>query len=321
MGASSLGSRAIIGKFFQKLEESTQDDYSPEISMHFDSDQASERYNWLGNVPAVREKIGGYQATAFRENGITVDNKKFECTLKVSTDDLRRDKTGQIRIRAAEQGKRMGSHWQSLLSTLIANGETQKCYDGQNFFSTTHIEGDNTINQSNLITYDISTDSVVGSEWRGTSIMPSPLTVQAAIMRGVEAILGFKDDQNEPINQGASKFIVMIPTKYWRSTTAAISLPTLDQGAANVIASLKNSMTFKPVINTRLNWTDSLAIFRTDAETKPFIRQTEVDPEYVYLDENSEHAKKNDEVLFIAKTTRNAAYGMWQHAVKVKLQD
>lgn len=321
MGASSLGSRAIIGKFFQKLEESTQADYSPKIGISFNSDQASEQHNWLGNIPAVREKVGGYQATAFRENGITVANKKFECTLKVSTDDLRRDKTGQIRIRAAEQGARMGQHWQSLLSTLIANGETQKCYDGQNFFSTTHTEGDNTTNQSNLITFDLSSDSVVDAAYQGTYQNPSPQTIQATIMKGIQAILGFKDDQNEPMNQGASKFLVMVPTQFWGATASAVALPTLAQGMANVIPALKNySLAIEPVINPRLTWTDSLAVFRTDAETKPFIMQEEVAPEYIYLDENSEHAKKNDEVLFMAKASRNAAYGMWQQAVKIKIQ-
>lgn len=321
MGASTLGSRAIIGKFFNKLEESKQADYSPKIGMHFTSDQASEQYNWLGNIPAVREKVGGYKATAFRENGITIANKKFECTLRVSTDDLRRDKTGQIRVRAAEQGARMGTHWQTLVSTLIANGETQKCYDGKNFFATDHVEGENSTGQSNLITYDLSDDSVVGSEWRGTYLNPSPQTVQAMIMKGIQAMLGFKDDQNEPMNQGANKFMVMVPTTFWGATASAVSLPTLAQGAANVIPALQNySLSIEPVINPRLTWADSLVVFRTDAETKPFILQEEVSPNYIYLDEFSEHALKNDEVLFIAKAMRNAAYGMWQQAVKVKAQ-
>ena len=42
------------------------------------------------------------------------------------------------------------SHWASLLSTLIVNGESATCYDEQYFFDTDHSEGESGT-QSNVI--------------------------------------------------------------------------------------------------------------------------------------------------------------------------
>lgn len=122
MGASGLGSRAIIGKFYAALEAVTGASWVGKIAMMMDSDQESETYKWLGMVPAMREWIGGRQAKGFRENGMTITNKTWESTLEILVDWIRRDKTGQIAIRIAELATRASEHDAKLLSTLIANG-------------------------------------------------------------------------------------------------------------------------------------------------------------------------------------------------------
>jgi len=104
MGASSLGSRAIIGAFYNELEQNIGQTWVPDVSMLFESNQESETYKWLGMAPAMREWIGGRQAKGFRENGITIVNKKYESTMEVLCDEIRRDKTGQVMLRVAEQG-------------------------------------------------------------------------------------------------------------------------------------------------------------------------------------------------------------------------
>ena len=81
MGASSLGSRAIIGSFYNKLQQDLGMGWIPDVSMLFQSNQESETYNWLGMAPVMREWIGGRQAKGFRENGITITNKTYESTM------------------------------------------------------------------------------------------------------------------------------------------------------------------------------------------------------------------------------------------------
>lgn len=143
MSASKgLSSRAIIGRFFQRLEVVQAQSWVNQIGMYFSSDQESETYKWLGQSPAMREWIGGRHAKGFRENGITIANKKFEATLTVPVDWLRRDKTGQLQVRIDELVGRTVTHWGSLLSSLILAGESAACYDGQFYFDTDHSEGD-----------------------------------------------------------------------------------------------------------------------------------------------------------------------------------
>ena len=92
MSAASLSSRAIIGEFYNTLEQNTGALWVPGTSMLVTSDQESETYKWLGMAPAMREWVGGRVAKGFRDNGITIVNKTFEATLEVLLDEIRRAK-------------------------------------------------------------------------------------------------------------------------------------------------------------------------------------------------------------------------------------
>jgi len=111
-----ITSKGVIGSFYAALRQDLGMSWIPGLSMLFNSTQETETYKWLGMVPGMREWIGGRQPKGFRENGITITNKKYESTLEVNVDDLRRDKTGQLRVRIAEQARRANAHWASLMS-------------------------------------------------------------------------------------------------------------------------------------------------------------------------------------------------------------
>ena len=96
MSASALSSRAIIGSFYRRLKQNSGLKWVEAISNYFQSDQDSETYNWLGQVPVMREWAGGRQAKGFTTNGLTIENKHFEATLEVPVKDLRRDKTASV---------------------------------------------------------------------------------------------------------------------------------------------------------------------------------------------------------------------------------
>ncbi len=201
MGARGLGSRAIIGEFYARLEQNIGTEWINKIGMKFTSDQESETYKWLGMAPAMRQWIGGREAKGFRENGITIANKKYEATLEVLLDELRRDKTGQILIRIREMADRANAHWASLLSTLILNGASTACYDADYFFGDTHIEGDSGT-QDNNISVDISalaTGETTGTH--GSTTAPSIGEMTLCIQKAISTMLGFKDDRGEPMNE------------------------------------------------------------------------------------------------------------------------
>jgi len=307
-----LSSRAIIGRFYNRLEVMTSASWIEGISMLFTSDQESETYKWLGMTPAMREWIGGRHAKGLAENGTTIQNKLFEATLEIPLDWMRRDKTGQINVRVDEMAGRTVTHWQSLLSALIASGESAICYDGQYFFDTDHAQG-NSGSQSNDITVNIS---AVPATLHGVATLPSPEEIRAMVFAGVEKILGFKDDQGEPMNELARKFLVMVPLGWMTAVVAALRNPVVG-GDTNTVTSL-DGYTFEVAVNPRLAWTDKLAVFRADGSTKPFIRQEEFGVQVDAVAEGSELEFNERMHHYGVSASRNVGFGYWQQACLVQ---
>lgn len=309
MSVQSLGSRAIIGRFYARLEQNIGMEWIDGTSMLFTSDQASEEYRWLGQSPAMREWIGGRQAKGFTDNGLTIANKHYEATLKVPVADLRRDKTGQVLVRIDELADRANAHWASLLSALILAGESTVGYDGQYFFDTDHVE-DASGTQSNDIAVDISALAVTN---HGSTTAPSVGEIQQVILQATQSILGFKDNQGEPMNENAASFLVMVPVPLLSAAEAAVTLPFIDRGESNQIVGAANRR-YAVRSNARLTWTDKIAVFRTDGSVKPFIRQEETPLDLDVIAEGSEHEAKEKEHIYGVDTWRNVGYGYWQHA-------
>lgn len=318
MGAQGLGSRGIIGRFFAKLEEYTGVSWIDFVSVLFDSDQASETYKWLGQSPAMREWIGGRHAKGFRENGITIINKKFEATLDIPVDWMRRDKTGQIDIRIAEMAQRAVGHYGKLLSTLIQNGTgttSGLCYDGKEFFANDHEEGESGV-QKNLLTTTEVPGLIVAD-------VDAPTCAEAikAILGVIAYMLGYKDDQGEPMNSEAKNFLVVTDVNLWPYLVhATMGEPAV--GQSNVLKELeKQGFKVSVMANPRLNFTlhDTFVVFRTDASAKALIRQEEEKITVGAKAEGSEYEFDNDAHQYGIKAIRNVGYGYWQYAAEATL--
>lgn len=310
MGAASLSSRAIIGEFYAMLEQDMGNSWIGGTSNIFQSNQESETYKWLGMAPAMREWIGGRQAKGFRESGLTIVNKTYEGTLEVLVDEMRRDKTGQVMVRVRELAQRTNAHWAKLLTDLIIAGESAVCYDGQFFFDTDHVEGD-----SGTLSNDISNDIT-------TTTAPTAGEMESSILKSIEAIMGFKDDQGEPINENARSFTVMVPVPYMSAAAGAIGSEIIVDSSTsrtNRIMTLGTLGGFEIAlaVNARLTWTTKFATFRTDSETKALIRQEEEGVSMSAIAEGSETEFKEKKHLYGVKAIRNVGYGYWQRACLV----
>lgn len=314
---ANYSSRAIIGSFYETLNNTSPPAWVPRVALRVDSNQSSEDYKWLGMSPVMREWVGGRAAQGFRTNGINVANKVFEASVEVDIDDIRRDKTGQIMDRVNDLAGRAQQHRASLLSALIIAGEDTVCYDGQYFFDTDHAEGDSGT-QSNDIIHDIS-DNTGTSEFGGTTTAPSALTIQRATLAAIQKIMGFKDDKGEPLNEGAANFELHVPVPYMAAALEALKLPMIGQNNANLITN-QNEFRIIPVVNPRLTWTTKLAVFNTDGRTRPFIEQVEQDITLDAIAEGSETEIKERKHLYTVTRIGNVAYGMWQKACLVTLQ-
>lgn len=315
MGTQGLSSRAIIGSFYKTLNADDGAAWVGAISMLFTSDQDSETYKWLGQSPAMREWVGGRNAKGFRENGLTITNKHYEGTLEILVKELRRDKTGQVMVRINDLARRTNSHWASLLSTLVMAGTTTDCYDGQYFFDTDHEEGDSGT-QSNKIDVDIS---ALPASVHGVTTAPSVEEMQHLIAKGIQTIVGFKDDQGEPMNEDATDFVVMVPISMMNTALQAVATPVQVDGSQTALVALKGSYNISVAANARLTWTESISVIRTDGSVSPFIRQQETAVQLKAKAEGSEYEFDNDAHQYGVDTWRNVGYGYWQHAVLITM--
>lgn len=315
MDQSLLSSRAIMGMYFARLETDPGMAWINGVSNLFSSDQASETYNFLGQSPVMREWISSRQAKGFTGQGVTIVNKHYEATIEVRKVDVRRDKTPQLRARMEEFADRAQTHWASLLSTLLLNGPSTVCYDGQFYFDTDHSEGDSG-SQSNDITVDIS---ALPAAVHGVVTAPSVEEMQQTILTTIAQIMSFKDDRGEPMNENARRFMVIVPVPLYLVAVAAVSTLATAALQQNLNPNIIAGLTVDVQMNPRLTWTDSFAVFRTDSPIKGLIRQTEQEVELKAKAEGSEFEFDNDAWQLGIDAWRGSGYGYWQRACYVQM--
>jgi len=308
--------KGVLGKIYAALEQDTQMGLISSLGLKTTSTSASEKYAWLGQVPVMREWLGPRIIKKLSEQSYTLVNKKYEATLGVQQDDLDRDKVNQLNARISEFAQRANSHWIKLMSDLMITNGT--CYDGQNFFDTDHSEGDSGTQKNSIAKADYAALDFT------TTGKPTALEMATAILSVVGHMYTLKDDQGEPINETAKKFLVVCPTvEYWRASISAVRDQNLQtSGGASVTNPLaaNGDLSVSVDLNIRLNqtsYTQYFYVYRTDAPVKPFILQEESGGvKQQTLDQNSDHYFFNDEKLYGLKAKRAAGYGLWQYAIR-----
>lgn len=305
MTTQVLTERAVIGRFYARLEQGSHPWANALCWDNPNADQGvgiAEKYRWLGQSPAPREFVGPRQAKQLSQFGYDIVNKRWEATIKIPLLDWQLDKTNQIMVRVDDLAARFDLHRARLLSLLMIAGESTTCYDGQYFFDIDHAESGSS--QSNDISYNVT-----------TATAPTAAEMSEAIMSTVQAMLAFKDNEGEPVNEGARGFDIIVPATFWFPASMAIGARVFAAGADNPIAvGQMDGFSFKLHANPRLTWTDRFAVFRRDGQTKPFIFQSDGGVKTKLLGPDSEYATLNDEVLFTADAINNAGYGDWKHA-------
>jgi hypothetical protein len=136
-----------------------------------------------------------------------------------------------------------------------------------------------------------------------------------AIVKGIAQIIGFKDDQAEPMNESARRFLVMVPMSFLSSTLVALSSQTVD-ASSNPLATA-GPFNVDWVANPRLTWTEKFAIFRTGGETRPFVFQEELPVQVQILAEGSELEINENQHQYGVKAIHEAGYGFWQDSCLV----
>ncbi len=316
MDQSALTSRDIIGMIDNGLEVSKDKSWPHLCGMEFGSNQSMEKYKIIGTTPAMREWIGGRSAKSLRTAGIDVTNKHFESTIEIHVPDLRRDKTGFVQLRIGQLVGRANQHWAKLLSTLRVAGTTTACVDKQYFYSAAHSWGDSGT-LSNLLTHSDYSELDVA-----TPANPTPVELAKAILKVVQHFYTLKDDQGEPTNEDANRFMVQVPANMFAALAQACSSQFLSTGTGaidNPLLLKDFPLSIVPSVNPRLSATAAFYVDRIDGVAKPFILQRETDVNISAKAEGSEYEHDNDAHEYGVDVWRNVGFGFWDKSIKATL--
>lgn len=145
----------------------------------------SETYAWLGDIPGMREWIGDREIQNLSASDYTIKNKDFELTVGVDRNAIEDDKIGLYNPSVEMLGESAAAHPDELIFSLLAGGFSEKCYDGQPFFSDAHKIGKKTV--TNKSTAKLTKDSyaaarasmmgLTNSKGRALNLVPNLLVV------------------------------------------------------------------------------------------------------------------------------------------------
>lgn len=266
-----------------------------ELAMVVPSTRREETYAWLGDVPQLKESLDEFAPEGLLEHDYTLKNKRFRAAIQVYEDDLSDELYGQTKLRVEDMAQKGKEFPSILLSQVRANGETNLCYDGQPFHSSTHVSG-NSGTQSNIVT------------GTGTSVAQ----LRTDLITGRARLFGFKTDKGDVIVRRPSLYAVVGPALEIAMLEAAM-LATVSTGGQNVLHGLIAGVLVDQNL-TGNSW------YLEDAAplVKPYIVQNREDLSLANTGIESDSYVIHDKTTWRVKWRGNVGYGLWQHSVKIK---
>ncbi len=320
-GNNRLSDRALRGQFYERLEIVESASWVERLSFMASSDSDAEEYADLDRPPTMKPKQSGTNVSRPSSRTWIIENDEFEAAVGIPKRHARRDKTGLIDNYMSGLARRSVTHWRKLLSDSIEAAKTTTISrDGKTFFAADHVEGDQS-GQANKVTAAEIPELNVADPANPTESEFADLLLALA-----NHFTTFKDAENEPFYEDPQEFHLMIPVKYGKVATTVFGKNLINSGNGsedNIIPDLGFSFSR----NSRLSWGNELALFVTDTENKPLIRQSEPldnsgddDLELTVFGLDSEYCKLNGELLAKIEASRNTGLThSWHTAIHATL--
>lgn len=117
-----------------------------------------ENYAWMSPVPAVKQFQGHRQYGKISEIKYTVENLEYDSAFEVLLRDIQDDQVGGYKLKPEELAEKAKKFPGRLVLSNVAKGKSTTCFDGSNFFASSHTVGTAGTN-GNALTFTGSGDS------------------------------------------------------------------------------------------------------------------------------------------------------------------
>ena len=112
--------------------------YWNKLAMDVKSTGSDETYGWLTGVPQMREWLGERYIKGVTAARYTIENRKFETTLRVKRENIEDDRLGVYTPQVSMMAHSAATHPDELVFEVLKGGFNKPCFDGQPFFDTDH---------------------------------------------------------------------------------------------------------------------------------------------------------------------------------------
>jgi len=178
--AGSMAEASLVG-VVADLEESSAD---------------RENYPWIGEAQAMRLLKDELEIVGLSDAQYTLVNQTYAIGLEVNRDHLADDQLGGIMKRVRDMNVVALNFANKLIIDQIINATSLLAYDGVSFFNDAHpIRGSQTATQDNLLA--------------GTGVTVA--AIKTDIGTGIQTLMNWRAENNEPYYDGRQKFIAVIP--------------------------------------------------------------------------------------------------------------
>lgn len=251
---------------FSKAYEATST-HSDKIAMRVDSSTKQEEYRWLGAIPGLTEWLGDRAVKDLAQDGFVIKNKDFEATVAVSRNDIEDDNIGVYTPLFSQLGENSKQHPDELIFSLIAEGFTKTCFDGQFFFDTDHPNG------SQSVWSNKSADTLTATAYETAR----------------QTMMSLKNEEGRPMRVTPSHLIV--PPQLEKEALDIVRADLTASGDSNVWRDSADVIVAPELSDNPTYW----FMAALEKPVKPFILQMRKEAQFVSLD------NIDDENVFMRK--------------------
>jgi phage major head subunit gpT-like protein len=246
-------------------------------------------YGWMADLPNMREWLGPRVINNLVTHSYSLLNKTWEMSFGVPREDIEDDNLGVYSEVSAAHGEAARKHPDQLFVSLLQNGHTTLCFDGQYFFDTDHPVAPKDSTAGTYSNYVAS----------GAALAAATYTTARTTM------MSYKGDSTRPL--GIMPNLLVVPPALEVTAKSIVEVQKNASGADNVLFGTASVMVVPELAGQDTTW----YLLATQRRIKPFVFQSRRPLAFTAKNQREDEVVLVDNQLrFYADARYNAGYSL-----------